>query len=168
MNQENKKYFAVVLVAVILAVGLIASTLIATNGLVEIKGNRSITVAGSAKQQLKSDLIVWKGNFSCQSQLMPEAYAKLKTDAEKVKKYLIGKGLSEKDLVFSSIDTSPIYEVNYNGQYTNNIIAYRLNQRVEINSNDVDKITQISRESTELMNDGVEFQSFPPQYFIQK
>ncbi|HYF84030.1 MAG TPA: SIMPL domain-containing protein [Clostridia bacterium] len=168
MNQENKKYIALILVAVILAAGLIASTFIVTDGLVEIKGNRSITVAGSAKQQIKSDLIVWKGNYSCQSNLMAEAYAKLKVDSEKVRKYLLGKGLTEKDLVFSSIDTSPVYEVNFNGQYTNNIIAYRLNQRVEISSSDVDKISQISREATELINDGVEFQSYPPQYFYTK
>jgi uncharacterized protein len=168
MNQENKKYIALILVAVILAAGLIASTFIVTDGLVEIKGNRSITVAGSAKQQIKSDLIVWRGNFSCQSPLMAEAYAKLKVDSEKVRKYLLGKGLTEKDIVFSAIDTSPINEVNFNGQYTNNIIAYRLNQRVEISSGDVDKISQISREATELMNDGVEFQSFPPQYFYTK
>lgn len=168
MNQDNKKYIALVLVAVILAAGLITSTLIATNGLIEIKGSRSITVTGSAKQQLKSDLIVWKGYFSCQSPLMAEAYTKLKEDSEKVKKYLLSKGLKEEELVFSSIDSSPIYEVNYNGQYTNNIIAYRLSQRVEISSSEVDKITRISREATELMNEGVEFQSFPPEYFYTK
>lgn len=168
MNQDNKKYIALVLVALILSAGLIASTLIATNGLVEIKGTRSITVTGSAKQQMKSDLIVWKGSFSSQSPMMPEAYAKLKADSEKVKNYLKGKGIEEKDMVFSSIDTNPIYEMNYNGQYTNNIIAYRLYQRVEIESADVDKLTQVSREATELMNEGVEFQSFPPEYFYTK
>lgn len=168
MNQDNKKYIALVLVALILSAGLIASTVIATNGLVEIKGTRSITVTGSAKQQLKSDLIVWKGSFSSQSPVMSEAYAKLKADSVKVKNYLKGKGIDEKDMVLSSIDTNPIYEMNYNGQYTNNIIAYRLYQRVEIKSADVDKLTQISREATELMNEGVEFQSFPPEYFFTK
>jgi hypothetical protein len=168
MNQENKKYIALVLVALILSAGLIASTVIATNGLVEIKGSRSITVTGSAKQQLKSDLIEWKGSFSSQSQLMPEAYAKLKADSDKVRKYLQGKGIDEKDMVFSSIDTNPVYEVNYNGQYTNNIIAYRLYQRVEISSVEVDKLSQIAREATELINEGIEFQSFPPQYYYTK
>jgi hypothetical protein len=168
MNQDNKKYIALVLVALILSAGLITSTLIATNGLVEIKGSRSITVTGSAKQQLKSDLIVWKGSFSSQSSVISEAYAKLKADADKVRKHLQSKGIDEKSIVFSSIDTNPIYEVNYNGQYTSNIIAYRLYQRVEIESEDVDKLTQISREATELMNEGVEFQSFPPEYFYTK
>jgi len=168
MNQDNKKYIALVLVALILSAGLIASTVIATNGLVEIKGSRSITVTGSAKQQIKSDLIVWKGSFSCQSPVMSEAYAKLKDDSLKVKSYLKGKGIDEKDMVFTSIDTNPIYEMNYNGQYTNNIIAYRLYQRVELKSADVDKLTQISREATELMNEGVEFQSFQPEYFYTR
>ncbi|MDD3704737.1 MAG: SIMPL domain-containing protein [Clostridiaceae bacterium] len=168
MNQENKKSIAFILVALILSAGLIISTFIVTDGIVEIKGNRSITVTGSAKQQIKSDLIEWTGSFSCQSQLMPEAYTKLKADSEKVKKYLKEKGISEEDMVFSSIDTNPIHEVNYNGQYTNNIIAYRLYQRVQISSTDVDTLSRIAREATELINEGIEFQSYSPQYYYTK
>ena len=168
MNQENKKSIALILVALILSAGLIISTYIVTDGIVEIKGNRSITVTGSAKQQIKSDLIEWTGSFSCESKLMPEAYTKLKSDSEKVKKYLKEKGINEEDMVFSSIDTNPIHEVNYNGQYTNNIIAYRLYQRVQISSTDVDKLSRIAREATELINEGIEFQSYPPQYYYTK
>lgn len=168
MNQENKKSIAFVLVALILSAGLIISTFIVTDGIVEIKGNRSITVTGSAKQQIKSDVIEWTGSFSCQSSLMPEAYTKLKSDSERVKEYLKGKGISEEDMVFSSIDTNPIHEVNYNGQYTNNIIAYRLYQRVQVSSTDVDKLSRIAREATELINEGIEFQSFSPQYYYSK
>jgi hypothetical protein len=168
MNQDNRKNVVFALVALILSAGLIISTYIATNGIVEIKGNRTITVTGSAKQQISSDLIEWTGSFSCQSKLMPEAYAKLKADSEKVREYLKGKGISEEDMVFSSIDTNPIYEVNYNGQYTNNIIAYRLYQRVQISSTDVDKLSRIAREATELINEGIEFQSYPPQYYYTK
>lgn len=54
------------------------------------------------------------------------------------------------------------------GQYTNEIESYRLYQHVEIRSQDVDKITVLSREATELINQGVEFQSYPPQYFYTK
>ncbi|MGE5630638.1 MAG: SIMPL domain-containing protein [Caulobacteraceae bacterium] len=168
MNQENKKYLAFILVALILAGGLITSTYLAVRGLIEIKGNTSITVTGSAKQQLKSDLIVWRGSFSCQSPTMAEAYVRLKESSDKVRKYLVSKGIGDDELVFTSIDTSPIFEVNINGQYTNNLLGYRLQQQVEISSADVDRISQISREATELINEGVEFQSFPPQYFYTK
>ncbi|MEA4847459.1 MAG: SIMPL domain-containing protein [Clostridiaceae bacterium] len=168
MNEENRKNIAFVLVAVILAAGLIIATSIVTNGIVEIKGNRSITVTGSAKQQIKSDLIEWTGSFSCQAELMPDAYARLKADSEKVKNYLKGKGIKVEDMVFSSIDTNPVYEMNYNGMYTNKIIAYRLNQRVQLSSPDVDKLSQVAREATELINEGIEFQSYPPQYYYTK
>lgn len=168
MNQEWKKYLALTVVAVILAAGLVLSTYIATRGLVEVKGSNTITVTGSAKQQIKSDLIVWDGSFSAQSAQVSEAYAKLKADSEKVRKYLEGKGIADSDMVFSSINTNTLYEVNANGQYTSNILGYRLDQRVEISSSDVDKITQVSREATEIINDGVEFQSFPPQYYYTK
>lgn len=168
MNEGQYKNIAMIAVALILALGLVSSTFIATNGFVEIKGNKSIAVTGSAKQQIKSDLISWQGSFSCQSPQMAEAYARLKESHEKVKKYLVAKGIEEKDLVFSAINTNTIFEVNYNGQYTNNILGYRLEQRVEVSSNDVDKLAKISREATELINEGVEFQSFQPQYFYTK
>jgi len=168
VNQENKKYVAVVMTAVILAAGLIASTFIAVTGIVEIKGNRSITVVGSAKQQIRSDLIEWEGSFSCQSQFLPEAYARLKTDSEKIKKYLQEKGLGESDIIFTSIDINQIHEINSYGQYTENITGYRLYQRVKISSGDVDRISKIAREATELINENVEFQSFQPRYYYTK
>ena len=168
MEQDMKKSIPMVLVAIILAAALIVSTNIATKGLVEVKGVNSITVTGSAKQQIKSDLIVWQGNFSYQSPSMTEAYAKLSDSLAKVKKYLKAKGIAEDKIVISSINSNPVYEILPNGQYSNIIIAYRLDQRVEISSNEVDKITAISREATELINEGVEFQSYQPQYYYTK
>lgn len=168
MNGENNKSLAMVLVALIVAAGLIGSTMIATKGMVEVKGNNAITVTGSAKKQIKSDLIVWRGTFTAQTATMAEAYTKVKTDLEKVKHYLNSKGLSEKDYVVSAIVTSNIYEMAPNGMQTSNIVGYRLDQTVEVSSKDVDRITKISRESTELINEGVEFTSLPPQYYYTK
>jgi hypothetical protein len=54
---------------------------------------------------------------------------------------------------------------NYN---TNEIDFYTLDQTVEINSGEVDSITDISRKSTELISQGIVFTSYPPQYFYTK
>jgi hypothetical protein len=51
---------------------------------------------------------------------------------------------------------------------TSQVEGYRLYQQVELSSKDVDKITQLSRQTTDLINQGVEFQSNPPQYFYTK
>jgi len=84
------------------------------------------------------------------------------------KKYLVGKGLEEKDYTVLSVNTVVNYTALPNGMFSSNIESYRLIQEIEIRSNDIDKITAISRESTKLIQDGVQFQSMPPQYFYTK
>ncbi len=169
MNEFKGKGIFSVIVAVILVIGAVVSSLILTNGLVEIKSTKTnIIVTGSAKQQITSDMIVWSGYFSTQSPKLQDAYETLETSREKVKNYLIKKGLKEEDLVFSSITTMPTYVISDYGNTTNQIDYYTLTQDVTISSQEIDKVTDISRSATELLNEGVEFQSNAPQYLYTK
>ncbi len=155
--------------ALILSVALIISSLIVTGGFVKVKSlQNTLSVKGSAKKQIKSDFAVWTGGFSVQSANLSTAYDMLGENAKKVKGYLVENGVPEQDIVFSAINTSTYNEILPNGVYTNRVESYRLYQNVEISSNDIDKITQLSRKSTELINEGVEFQSNSPQYFYTK
>lgn len=169
MNETKGKSITSIIVAVILVVGAIVSSLLVTNGIVEIKSTRTnIIVTGSAKQQITSDLIVWSGSFSAQSSKLEEAYASLETSRDKVKNYLVKEGVKEDNLVFSSISTNPTYVISDYGITTNQVEFYTLSQSVTISSNEIDKVTEISRTATELLNEGVEFQSNPPQYLYTK
>lgn len=113
-------------------------------------------------------MVVWRGTFTAQSSQLPEAYAKLNQDLAKVKNYLQKKGIAEKDVIVSSINTFQINKYLDKGVQSSEVEGYRLSQSVEITSDQVDKITEISRASTELINQGVQFQSQPPQYFYTK
>lgn len=169
MNENKHRTIGNIIVALILTLGIIVAAIIATKGLIEIKSNRtSIVVTGSAKQQITSDKIVWDGYFHTQSPILQDAYSDLEANREKVKKYLVGKGISEDQLVFSSISTSTVNVYNEYGVYTNEIDYYDLSQTVTISSNEIDKVTEISRNATELLNQGVKFQSNPPQYLYTK
>lgn len=167
---EGAKFQPYVLLAAVLifTAGIVLSTYKIADSIIAVKGNNSITVTGSAKQQIKSDLIVWQGSFSRQAKTTDEAYQLLVKDKEIVTAYLSQKGIDAKNYTVSSIYTMPIYETNYNGMMTNNILSYRLSQTVEIRSDQVDSITQLSRDVTELIQQGVEFQSNPPQYYYTK
>jgi hypothetical protein len=85
-----------------------------------------------------------------------------------VREYLVEQGVAKDKIVFSSINTNTFYIILPSGQYTSDIDYYELNQTVTISSEEIDKITEISRNSTELINDGVEFQSNSPQYLYTK
>jgi len=165
---ENSKKQAAI-AAAILAIGLVLSAFIVTGGIVKVKSfQNTLSVKGSAQKEIKSDFAVWTGGFSVQSGELSAAYGMLSDEAKKVKSYLVKSGIPEKDIIFSSITTSTYNEMLPNGVYTSRIESYRLYQNVEIKSKDIDKITDISRNSTELINEGVEFQSNPPQYFYTK
>lgn len=170
MNISGDGKNPVILVtAVIISIALIVCSAIMAGAVNNFSGSKNtITVTGAAKKAIKSDLIVWSGSYTEQSPQLSEAYAKLNQDMQKVKAYMIGKGVPENEMVISSINSMPVHRISPNGVPTNEIEGYTLTQSIEISSNQVDKITEISRTSTELINQGVQFQSQPPQYFYTK
>jgi hypothetical protein len=160
----------IIILGVCIAVATIASSIIFSKGFLKImQFNRQvITVTGSAQKQIRSDYIIWSGGFSRRETDMAAAYRKLAEDLDKVKKYLLVRGVNEKEIIVSQVSTSKIYKKNEKGNNTNDIQWYLLSQNVEIRSNEVDKITRVSRESTELINQGIEFESGTPSYFYTK
>jgi len=129
--------------------------------------NERIYVTGLGKKDFVSDLIVWEGSFSRQERELKSAYAALARDQNTVKTYLVEMGLEEEEILFSSVDISKEFDYSYTpqGNRISTFVGYRLSQRVEIESQAVEKVEQISRQITELINRGVEFYSFAPQYY---
>lgn len=169
MENSSLKNWMLPLFALILSIGIITSSAIIIQGIGNIKNKQNtISITGSAKKQFKSDFVVWRGTYTAQSVNLPEAYSVLKTETDKVKNYLKSRGLKDSDMVFTSITTVPNYVVLANGQISSKVESYRLMQTVEISSHDVDGITSISRQSTELINQGIDFQSNAPEYYYTK
>ncbi|MBR0597025.1 SIMPL domain-containing protein [Sinanaerobacter chloroacetimidivorans] len=169
MNEFKSKFITNSVVAMILVLGIIVSSVVMAGGIAELKGSgNKIIVTGSAKQQITSDLIVWTGYFHTKSPSLQDAYTQLEVHKNIVQDYLIKKGVEKDKIVFSSINTNPYYVILPNGQYTGDIEYYDLNQTVTISSEEIEKITDISRNVTELINEGVQFQSNAPQYLYTK
>jgi len=129
--------------------------------------NETVKVTGLATKDFISDLIVWRGNFSRKATTLKEAYDGLKTDADIIKGYLLKKGVSDSEMVFSAVNIMKDfrYITNANGQSSSVFDGFSLSQSVQIESHDVDNIERISREITDLINMGVEFYSQFPEYY---
>ncbi|MFI5219355.1 MAG: SIMPL domain-containing protein [Bacteroidia bacterium] len=131
----------------------------------------TINVTGKAEKNFVSDLIVWQGSFTKKSALLKDAYQLLKNDNSIILNYLIKKGIKTNEIKFSSISINRQYDNIYNdkGIITGRTFrGYELEQNVSIESAEVDKVEQISREVTELINDGIELNSSSPSYFYTK
>jgi len=166
---ENQSKINYTVFAVILALGFVIGAMIISGTWKKVsRGNVTISVTGSATKPIRSDLGVWTGTFSCDAPNMKDAYAKLKVNNDKVKGYLGAKGFDVNKIKFSSINTTPIYATNEKGFKSEQVSGYKLSQTATIESPDVDKIDLLSREVTDLINQGVEINSAPPEYFYTK
>ena len=164
MNGEKNNYWMNAGVA--LAIGLVVSSV--TFGWFYSrtkKSDEAITVTGSAKKRIKSDLVVWSAGVTAQSPQLTDAYKQLSDSIPKIKQYLISKGIPENQMTISSIATTTLKKQDANGVETSEINGYMLKQSIDVRSSDVDKVAQIAREATELINQGILIESTPPQYY---
>ena len=169
MNENKQRIIGNIIIALILSVAMVASCFVGVNGLAEYKRRKyDIDIKGYTTQQITSDLIVWSGIYDVDAENLKEGYNALEGNKEIVKNYLMDKGITEEDLVFSSISIYENYLVNEQGVYTNEIVNYTLAQTVTISSNEIVKVTDISRNATELLNEGVQFESYAPEYHYTK
>jgi uncharacterized protein len=152
--------------AVVLAVGLILAT--AVGGWFFVKGKRgdqTITVTGSARKRITSDLVIWRSAISYQSPALSDAYRSLAEAVPKVKAYLVSKGIAENQITVSSISSQTLHGRSSDGMETSEITGYSLRQELSVRSTDVQKIGQIAREATELINQGILIESMAPEYY---
>ena len=129
------------------------------------KGDDAITVTGSAKKRITSDLVIWSAGVSSQGAQLSDAYKQLSDNIPRIKQYLIEKGVPESQMTVSSITTTTLKRRDADGNETAEITGYSLTQSIEVRSNDVQKISQVAREATELINQGILVESKAPQFY---
>ncbi|MDC3253080.1 SIMPL domain-containing protein [Crocinitomicaceae bacterium] len=130
-----------------------------------------IQVTGLGKTDFSSDLIVWEGNYSAQNIDIRQAYLTLEKNKSTINEYLDMKGIETDDLIYSAVSTNERFKRVYSedGDYIGEeFTGYELTQSVQIESKEVDKIEKVSREITELLNQGVQFYSEAPRYYYTK
>ncbi len=137
----------------------------------KFKTTETISVTGLGEEDFESDLIVWQASFSKFGENLKLASSELKSDREKIKSYLVSKGVKAEQIVFSSVDIRKEYDRsydNYGNLVSNQFLGYSLNQSLRIESNEVNKIEMISREVTDLINQNIELSSMSPEYYYTK
>lgn len=157
---------AIIAVAVVLGVGLLSNAY-----KYKYKTGETITVTGLAEKDFTSDQIVWKGDYSRKTMDLKSAYSLLKQDEAAIRTYLKGKGVNDGEMVFSAVSISKEFNTRYDAdgrQIGNDFTGYKLSQNVTVESKDIEKVEKISREVTELIESGIEFNSSNPAYYYTK
>ncbi len=161
-----------ILISIIAGVALVVAFWLAGHYLYKTKGPvRTVSVVGLAEKDFESDLIVWDLSYSVRNMNMKDAYSDIKRTNQIVKDYLVGKGINEKDMTFNAIthyeDTD--WEWNETARRSFEIFkGYVLTQSIRIESSDVEKVEKISREVSELLDQGIQVGSNDVSYYYTK
>jgi uncharacterized protein len=156
----------------IIALSIVAGVFVLGNAYkYKFKATETISVTGLAETNFVSDQIVWTGNYSRKTMDLKSAYAQLKEDERTIRTYLKGKGVTDAEMVFSAISIDKEFSNRFdeNGRITGSeFTGYNLKQNVTVDSKDIEKVEKISREVTELIQSGIEFNSSSPSYYYTK
>ncbi|HAB53833.1 MAG: hypothetical protein A2315_12745 [Ignavibacteria bacterium RIFOXYB2_FULL_35_12] len=165
MENKNNNLMPFIVLGISL---IVCSVIFVTAWRANYSSNQTITVTGSAKKDITSDLGILRGSITVEAPTAELAYQELKRQKPVLTSYLASNGFPEKEIEFFTMNGYPIYEISPSGYQTSKVRAYTYSQRIEIKSNDVNKIKSISLEITSLIEKGVSFNVEMPEYHYSK
>jgi len=159
------------LVAITGAIGLIIMSLIFSNAYkFKFKSTQTITVNGNAKKDFEADLVKWNASYSRKSGDIKSASSLIANDREQVRSFLLAQGIKAQEIKFEAISINKEFEYHTDerGNSYNTFSGYTLSQTVSVESQDLDKVDNASREISTLISDGLELSSSTPNYYYSK
>jgi uncharacterized protein len=152
-----------------LGLGFVFQSMFLSSAIKSLKSSKNtISIKGYAEKSITSDLAEWSATFSVSSNDLKSGYVKLKSDLKKILTFLERKGIKKENMRVASVSTEKRYKMNERGMRTDEIGGYNLTQVITVTSNDVRQISLLSDEVTELIQDGIDIISNPPNYFYTK
>lgn len=132
---------------------------------------KTVSVVGMAERDFTSDLIVWKISYNVRNLNMKMGYLEMKEINNTVREYLKSKGIEYEEMDFLAIDTQKETEYRWDKEKERSCITfegYRLMQTIRIESSEVEKIEQVSRNISELLDKGIEIDYNDLSYYYTK
>lgn len=168
-----KRLEASVAVAIVVGLALVASTFLFGRSVVAVfrirHGDKSIAVTGSVKRRIVSDHIVWTATIAGRGPDLAAAYRAMSSGVPKTISFLGEKGIDPKSTTVSAVRIREIHPKDKEGHPIEETISmYSVEQDIRVESNDVEKVAAVSRESTKLIEEGIQIQSEAPLYLYTK
>ncbi|MCI0675772.1 MAG: SIMPL domain-containing protein [Phycisphaerales bacterium] len=163
--------------AVVVALGVAAS--VVTSAVVASKAYRGradqsarqqqeMTVKGSARVRVRSDLAVWQIAVRGEGADLKTAYGVLKFATDRVQSFLKSQRFADPEIGLSAIDTETHHARDKEGRETRDIAGYSLDRTFTVTTTDVDRISHAAGEVTQLLQENVQVRSYAPAYSYTK
>jgi len=166
-RQSGESTAGFLLLGVALAIGLIVAAFVVSRSLERIKlAGDKITVKGYAEEKVVSDAGTWRGVITVRAGDLQAGYRVLEADTARVLQLLKSTVGADAAVSSSPATTRPQFEIGPGGVQTGRIAGYELERTLEFNSSNVELIGQVAAGASALISEGVNINSWPPQYFF--
>ncbi len=148
--------------AVVLAAAVLAW------GLTQVRADDDeLSVTGSARRAVTSDLMVWRLSVSASHPQLADALRDVTTQSERVRAFLKEQRVADTSIAVSPLSTSTVQELS-NGNETGRVAAYRLTQAWTVTSRDVAGLAAVVARVGDLITRGVPVNSDHPEFLVSK
>lgn len=147
----------------LIMIGIVVGAAILAFGISKIRSNNeAITVKGYAEQNVKSDLTVWRIVINSRSSNLADAFSNLSKSKTRVYDFLKQSGIPNDQLTETSLQSSQNIDYNNN----QNITGYTMSQSVVVTSKNIEQINSLSLQINNLLSEGIDINSQPPEYYV--
>jgi len=134
---------------------------------------RTIEITGSAKRRIVSDLIEWTATIEATATDRVTAYKELQSGTVKAQQFLEKRGVKAAEVFPTAVDVEQLFDTIYEGTGEDRISkqvprGFTARQSVVVRSGEVALVEKMSREITELLEQGVTISSSAPLYHYTK
>ena len=143
-----------------LAAGLCFASLVLSHTWTRLAESQVIAVTGSARKNVRSDLVVWRTNYFVDAPTLLDAQLKLQADFVKITAFLKARGLKEFSTQPVQIRELTTCRRNDDDEATAAVrVGYRLTQALEVRSPEVEQVPKLASDTGELLQQDVSFVS---------
>lgn len=154
MNPSRPHLFGL-LAGLFLAAGLVFAAVVFTQTWTRIAESESIHVTGSARKNVRSDLVIWRAHFAVEAPTLAEAQQVFAQHRAKVAAFLSANGIDLFATKPLQVEEVFARRKEDDGTFVNVRSGYRLVQHLEVRSPEVDRVPQLAGRTGELLAHGV-------------
>lgn len=155
MNPAPRPYLFGMLAGLFLAVGIAFAAIILTQAWTRIAESEVVNVTGSARKNVRSDLVIWRAGFTVDAPTLLAAQEKQQTALARVLAFLALHGLS--DVAASPVQIQELTARQKTDDETVALVrvGYRLTQAITVRSPEVDRVPKLAGNTGELLQQEV-------------